>query len=74
MTGFRLAALGVSVPPSVASLWLYRFTSVELSALAILTSTLLAGFIGWNAFIVDGSDSERKQPMGALRLGQEQAG
>lgn len=39
MTGFRLAALGVSIPLSVASLWLCRFTSVEVSALSILTST-----------------------------------
>jgi signal transduction histidine kinase len=51
-----------------------HFTSVKVSALALLAGTLVAGFIGWNAFIVDGSDSEQKQTMGALRLGLEQVG
>jgi hypothetical protein len=73
-TGFRLTPLGASISLSIASHWLYPCTSVEVSALALLTSTLVAGFIGWIAFLVDGSDSEQKQTMGALRLGQEQAG
>jgi hypothetical protein len=40
---------------------------------AMVTGTMLVGFIGWTTFIADRSDSGRKQLMGALRLGQEQA-
>jgi hypothetical protein len=71
MTASRLVTL---IPLSAASLWLYPFTWLEVSAPAIVTGTLPAGFIGSTAFIVAGSDSEQQRLMGALRLGQEQAG
>ena len=73
MTASRLVTLGASIPLSAAWLWVYLFNRVEVSALAIVTGPPLAGFIGWTAYIVDGRDSEQKRPMGALRLGQEQA-
>jgi hypothetical protein len=74
MTESRLAALDFLIPLHADSLWLFPFTCAEVSALAIVTGTLVAGFIGWTAFIVDGSDSEQKRLMEALHLGQEQAG
>jgi hypothetical protein len=38
-----------------------HFAWVELTVLAVVTTTMLAGFIGWTAFIVDRSDGEREQ-------------
>jgi PAS domain S-box-containing protein len=51
-----------------------HFTWVEVSVLAMLTSTMLAAFMGWTAFIVDRSDDERRQLAGAPQLGLEQVG
>jgi PAS domain S-box-containing protein len=49
-----------------------HFTWFEVSALAIVTGALLAGFIGWTAIAVDRSDGQRKQLEQVLHLGQVQ--
>jgi len=49
-----------------------HFTWVEVSALAIVSGALLAGFIGWTAIVVDRSDGQRKQLEEVLNLGQVQ--
>ena len=51
-----------------------HFTWVEVSVLAMLTSTILAGFIGWTALIVDRSEDERRQLAEDPQLGPEQVG
>jgi PAS domain S-box-containing protein len=51
-----------------------HFTWVEVSVLAMLTSTLLSAFIGWTAFTVDRSDDERRQLAVAHQLGPELVG
>jgi PAS domain S-box-containing protein len=48
-----------------------HFTWVEVCVLAVLCSTMLAGFITWMAFIVERSDAERKAGE-APQTGQEQ--
>jgi PAS domain S-box-containing protein len=49
-----------------------HFTWMEVSALAILCSTMLAGFLAWIAFIVDRGDNERKKLETALHIDKEQ--
>jgi PAS domain S-box-containing protein len=49
-----------------------HFTWVEVSALAIVTGALLAGFISWIAIVVDRNDDQRKQLEEVLKLGQVQ--
>jgi PAS domain S-box-containing protein len=47
-----------------------HFTWAEVTVLAIVTGSMLAGFIGWTTFIVDRSDRERKRLEEALQLRQ----
>jgi PAS domain S-box-containing protein len=49
-----------------------HFTWVEVSALGILCSSLLAGFIAWIAFIVDRGDTERAKLEEALHISKDQ--
>ena len=49
-----------------------HFTWTEVSALAILCSVILSGFIAWIAFIVDRGDNERKKLEAALQISKEQ--
>jgi PAS domain S-box-containing protein len=49
-----------------------HFTWIEVSALALLCSATLAGFIAWIAFIVDRGDNERRKLEQALRLSNQQ--
>jgi len=48
-----------------------HFTWAEVTVLAIVTGSMIAGFIGWTTFIVDRSDRERKRLEEALQLRQE---
>ena len=48
-----------------------HFTWAEVTVLAIVTGSMIAGFIGWTTFIVDRSDRERKGLEEALHLRQE---
>jgi PAS domain S-box-containing protein len=48
-----------------------HFTWAEVTVLAIVTGSMIAGFIGWTTFIVDRSDRERKRLEDALQLRQE---
>jgi len=50
-----------------------HFTWIEVGALAIACSVVLAAFITWIAIIVDRGDTERKKLEQALRVSQEQA-
>ena len=49
-----------------------HFTWVEVTVLAIFTGVMLAGFIGWTAFIVDRSDAERKKLEEELQVSRGQ--
>jgi PAS domain S-box-containing protein len=49
-----------------------HFTWVEASVLAAMTAAMLAGFVGWIAFIVDRHDAERKKLEEVLQVSQEQ--
>ena len=81
-TGARL--LRVAVPSALLALsligWLIskpllteeHFTWIEVSALAILCSVMLASFIAWIAFIVDRGDVERQKLEVALHIEKEQ--
>lgn len=42
-----------------------------MTVLAIVTGSMLAGFVGWTTFIVDRSDRERKRLEEVLQLRQE---
>jgi len=48
-----------------------HFTWAEVTVLAIVTGSMMAGFIGWTTYIVDRSDRERKGLEEALQLRQE---
>jgi CHASE3 domain sensor protein len=48
-----------------------HFTWAEVTVLAIVTGSMIAGFIGWTIFIVNRSDRERKRVEEALQLPQE---
>jgi PAS domain S-box-containing protein len=48
-----------------------HFTWAEMTLLAIVTGSMIAGFIGWTTFIVDRSDRERKRLEQALQFRQE---
>jgi PAS domain S-box-containing protein len=48
-----------------------HFTWAEVTVLAIVTGSMIAGFVGWTTFIVDRSDRERKRLEEALQLRQE---
>jgi PAS domain S-box-containing protein len=65
-----LGLIGWSI--SKALLTEAHFTWVEVTVLAIFTGAMLAGFIGWTAFIVDRGDAERKKLEEALQVGKEQ--
>jgi len=49
-----------------------HFTWVEVSALAVFSSALLAGFIAWMAFLVERSDSQRRKVEEAFKGSQEE--
>jgi PAS domain S-box-containing protein len=51
-----------------------HFGWVQVTVLAMLTSTMVAGFIGWTAFVVDRSNNQRKQLAEAPHLVLEQVG
>ena len=65
-----LGLIGWSI--SKALLTEVRYSWVEVSALAILCSAMLAGFIAWIAFVVDRSEAERRKIEAALNVSQEQ--
>jgi PAS domain S-box-containing protein len=46
-------------------------TWAEVTVLAIVTGSMIAGFVGWTTFMVDRSDRERKRLEEALQLHQE---
>ena len=48
-----------------------HFTWAEVTLLAIVTGSMIAGFIGWTTFIVDRSDREQKRLEEALQLPPE---
>ena len=51
-----------ALPAALLVLGLFGWlTWVEVTVLAIFAGAMLAGFIGWTAFIVDRSDAERKK-------------
>jgi CHASE3 domain sensor protein len=68
-----LLVLGlIGWPISKALLTEAHFTWVEVTVLAIFTGAMLAGFIGWTAFIVDRSDAERKKLEEELQISRGQ--
>jgi PAS domain S-box-containing protein len=68
-----MLALGlISWLISKALLTAVHFTWVEVSVLAVMTAAMLAGFVGWIAFIVDRSDVQRKKLEEVLQVSQEQ--
>ena len=45
-----------------------HFTWTEVTVLAIVTASMIAGFVGWTTFMIDRSDRERKRLEEALQL------
>ena len=48
-----------------------HFTWAKVSVLAIVTGCMIAGLVGWTAFMVDRSDRERKRVAEALQIPDE---
>jgi PAS domain S-box-containing protein len=65
-----LGLIGWSI--SKALLTEAHFTWIEVTVLAIVAGAMLAGFIGWTAFIVDRSDTQRQKLEQALQVSKGQ--
>jgi signal transduction histidine kinase/CHASE3 domain sensor protein len=48
-----------------------HFTWAEVTVLAVVTASMIAGFVGWTTFMIDRSDRERRRLEEALQLRQE---